>query len=286
MSRLDFRSLDQRMIENSALRLGGGLWNAIAGHDEPFGLTSVCAARPNFFPPMPAQYPSFKIGGLMGVACWQQYDTMSVSPSGNFEPSFSHHGMTDEGSWTRQQGFPVLIVNHSVEQGGKAGQDFAHSTNFSLKVNLIVFEQVEVWSSFLHLFWILSNLFVFLFPASCCLESQCYVGLVAIPQQSWSVWEYALCSLKLHPTVSWKPDMLGLDWPNCIELHSSDLDGSFPQLGWDSLRPLHNAGGLALQQRWFLADGSEEPDDEKTLFCDFLQFFYWWKRSRTSVDDV
>eukprot|EP00434_Breviolum_minutum_P008706 symbB.v1.2.007674.t1/scaffold475.1/size199048/15 len=24
-------------------------------------------------------------------------------------------------SWTRQQGFPVLIVNHSVEQGGKAG---------------------------------------------------------------------------------------------------------------------------------------------------------------------
>ena len=78
------------MIENSALRLGGGLWNAIAGHDEPFGLTSVCAARPNFFPPMPAQYPSFKIGGLMGVACWQQYDTISVSPSGNFEPNFSH----------------------------------------------------------------------------------------------------------------------------------------------------------------------------------------------------
>lgn len=45
---------------------------------------------------------------------------------------------------------------------------------------------------------------------------------------------------------------------------------SHPQSGWDSLRTLHDAGGLALQQRWFLADGSEEPDDEKKLFCDFL----------------
>lgn len=80
---------------------------------------------------MPAPYHSFKIRGPKEVACWQQCHTMSISPQAE---TLNLTSPTWQGSWTRQQGFPVLIVNHSVEQGGKAGHGFkCAARGFSLQ---------------------------------------------------------------------------------------------------------------------------------------------------------
>lgn len=223
----------------------------------------VCAARFItvfiFFPPMPAPYHSFKIGGPKEVACWQQCHTMTISPE-TLNLTSSHLARFLD----QTTGLPCAHRQPLCGTGWKSRPGFKCAAWISpSKVNRFFLKsklRCEVLYSISFEFGISC---LFLFRASLC-YSQVYVSLVA---------------------TSTVMERMGM-----LECHDALYSPkSHPQSGWDSLRTLHDAGGLALQQRWFLADGSEEPDDEKKLFCDFLwlaQCFHWWKRCCTSVDDV
>lgn len=223
----------------------------------------VCAARFItvfiFFPPMPAPYHSFKIGGPKEVACWQQCYTMTISPE-TLNLTSSHLARFLD----QNPGLPCAHRQPLCGTGWKSRPGFKCAAWISpSKVNRFFLKsklRCEVLYSISFEFGISC---LFLFRASLC-YSQVYLSLVA---------------------TSTVMERMGM-----LECHDALYSPkSHPQSGWDSLRTLHDAGGLALQQRWFLADGSEEPDDEKKLFCDFLwlaQCFHWWKRCCTSVDDV